>query len=785
MTRRTSSTGSPQLDGPPQTHCRDHRRRASCAQCQHQRHPQQIHEPRAPPRNASDMYEQLLLGIIRPPRLGYEFPHALGPVTLSFSDGTVCHRTDFDVENGRNQKLGCSLWQPAGAETQDGWPCVIFLHGNSSSRVEAVKTNVLKSVMASGSALVGFDFTGCGNADGEYISLGWFEVHDTRQVIDELRRRGCGRIVLHGRSMGAVTALQYTIQACTVSSPPSHSSSSSSCSFSSASCYSSSSSMVIPAGLVLDSPFSGFKKLAYDLTSKGMVHIPHFATAAVLSLLRRSVRSRAGFDLFKLKPIKHVHHCTTVPALFLVAEDDELIPPWHAEGLRSKYGGPSLGIRFAGSHNSPRPAVVYALASVFVKAVNERESRFGSVAVDLALHLIETTAVVTSQKEEEEEEEEDREHGEEIMEDLKDDMYKGTHVSPRRHLQQHCQQQQQQQRRRRLRRQRYRGPYSYYYEHACSSSRGTQALRANHNDRAGRLKRIINKIETDGKQVSTRKGKMCEGGVAGGPHFIHAGSRPVGNIFLTSKRLIGALDVNLATRAVEEYLLEELVGVAVAIVQMQVQAVIKAEKQQQQQQQQRQQSQQGKDDAMLSASAPVPLLSKTLMLDVVAQTQRRLAERASWALPSSSASTSTSTSTSTSSTSTIKKEGTPFSLSEASGPSLTSWESVIYAEGQEQWNEIRRIVSCLKRLFLKDTQVVVQDSYSSILPAPAPAVAPPSPAAAAAKGTAIANPVMRPQMAWATSFGTKLCCFDTRDAYLSEGQEKGAGIARVAEAVLR
>eukprot|EP00624_Nannochloropsis_granulata_P000515 evm.model.NODE_11954_length_6137_cov_17.837543.2 len=169
-----------------------------------------------------------------------------------------------------------------------------------------------------------------------------------------------------------------------------------------------------------------------------------------------------------------------------------------------------------------------------------------------------------------------------------------------------------------------------------------------------------------------------------------------------------------------------------------------------------------------------------LILDVVARTQRGLAEHASWALPSTSTSTSTSTGTST-----MKKQGTPFTLSKASGLSLTSWESVIYAEGQEQWSETRRIVSGLKQLFLKDT-LVVQDSYSSISPAPAPALAPPSPAATAvAARPAIAAPVSRPPMALATQIGTKLCCFDTRDAYLSEGQEKNAGIARVAEAVFR
>jgi hypothetical protein len=51
------------------------------------------------------------------------------------------------------------MWKPDGLEAA-GFPCVVYLHGNSSSRLEAVKTNVLKAVMAANCALVGLDFAG-------------------------------------------------------------------------------------------------------------------------------------------------------------------------------------------------------------------------------------------------------------------------------------------------------------------------------------------------------------------------------------------------------------------------------------------------------------------------------------------------------------------------------------------------------------------------------------------------------------------------------------------------
>jgi len=54
------------------------------------------------------------------------------------------------------------------------------------------------------------------------------------------------------------------------------------------------------SGLVLDSAFSSFKNLAYDITSRGLVRVPGFAVTGVLRMIRRTVRRRAGFDLFKV-----------------------------------------------------------------------------------------------------------------------------------------------------------------------------------------------------------------------------------------------------------------------------------------------------------------------------------------------------------------------------------------------------------------------------------------------------------------------------------------------------
>lgn len=59
-----------------------------------------------------------------------------------------------------------------------------------------------------------FDFNGCGNSGGDYVSLGIGEKEDTVKVIEEVKLRyGSSEFLLWGRSMGAVTAL-YVSKMC-------------------------------------------------------------------------------------------------------------------------------------------------------------------------------------------------------------------------------------------------------------------------------------------------------------------------------------------------------------------------------------------------------------------------------------------------------------------------------------------------------------------------------------------------------------------------------------------
>ena len=120
-------------------------------------------------------YQQLVNAIIRPPRCAYDVSK-LGPEQFAFC-GKTFFRTDFVLVNPRNQKFYCSMWEPIPADRPSKLlPCVVYMHGNSSSRLEALSS--LSLVLSLGATLLSLDFAGSGHSEGEYVTLGYFEKDD-------------------------------------------------------------------------------------------------------------------------------------------------------------------------------------------------------------------------------------------------------------------------------------------------------------------------------------------------------------------------------------------------------------------------------------------------------------------------------------------------------------------------------------------------------------------------------------------------------------------------------
>jgi len=166
-------------------------------------------------------------------------------------------------------------------------PCVIYLHGNCSSRVESLPA--VELLLPSNITLFTLDFSGCGQSEGEYISLGWYERDDVEVVVDYLRNTSkVSAIGLWGRSMGAVTSLMHGDRDPTI------------------------------AGMVLDSPFSELRVLAEELCASH-TKLPKFILSGALALIRNSIKSRAKFDINDLVPMNHVK-AGFIPALFVAGK---------------------------------------------------------------------------------------------------------------------------------------------------------------------------------------------------------------------------------------------------------------------------------------------------------------------------------------------------------------------------------------------------------------------------------------------------------------------------------
>ena len=268
-------------------------------------------------------YDDLWKAIIRPGRDIYE-QSELGPFKFEISE--KCYkRTDFELINNRGLKLICSFWEPFDEEREKTvLPCVIYLHGNSSSRCEAYSE--VRYLLPKNLCLFSFDFCGCGKSEGDYISLGYYEKEDVKCIIEYLQKsKKVGKIGLWGRSMGAVTAIMYA------SEHPEDIS-----------------------ALVLDSGFYSLKQLIFELV-KSKINLPDFIIDQVLKKVKETIREKAKFDLDKLETVLYAKNCDA-PAFFCHGEDDNFVRMTHCTNLYNDYKGNKKIIKIVkGKHNSARP----------------------------------------------------------------------------------------------------------------------------------------------------------------------------------------------------------------------------------------------------------------------------------------------------------------------------------------------------------------------------------------------------------------------------------------------
>jgi len=142
--------------------------------------------------------------IIRPKKRTEYKVEDLGATKLTLNHHLI-QREDFSLVNERGFTIVFSLFQCA-PPAQKPESCVLYLHGNSSSRLEGL--SFVKLLVSPQTCLAVMDFSGCGISEGEYISMGFFERQDAESVLDYLKKeKRIERFALWGRSMGASTAI--------------------------------------------------------------------------------------------------------------------------------------------------------------------------------------------------------------------------------------------------------------------------------------------------------------------------------------------------------------------------------------------------------------------------------------------------------------------------------------------------------------------------------------------------------------------------------------------------
>jgi len=274
-------------------------------------------------------YQDLWKAIIRPPRDEYAVSD-LGPKEFRLK-GKIFRRTDIQIKNKRGLVLECSHFEPI-KRVADKLPCVIYLHGNCSSRVEALQA--VEVLLPANISLFCFDFAGCGKSEGEYISLGWYERDDVEAVMEYLRSTDTvTSIGLWGRSMGAVTAIMHADRDPTI------------------------------GGIVLDSPFADLKLLSEELV-RSHTKIPKFIASGAMLLIRNTIKTKAKFDINDLVPMNHVE-AGFVPAMFIAGKDDKFIDPHHSQDLFNKYAGDKNIVFVEGDHNTMRPKYLIDSVTIF------------------------------------------------------------------------------------------------------------------------------------------------------------------------------------------------------------------------------------------------------------------------------------------------------------------------------------------------------------------------------------------------------------------------------------
>jgi esterase/lipase len=312
-------------------------------------------------------YDKAWKTLIKPSRVQYT-EESLGPSVYSGENGGALRREDFTIQNIKKQKLECSIFSPLDTRNnqlqtqplrksevgtyQEPRTCIVYLHSHSGCRLEGL---FLRDYCAlHGYHLCLFDFAGCGLSDGKYVSLGHFEKRDALQVIEHVVRLcGIGRVVLWGRSMGAVTSVLIA-ERLAERRPGTD-------------------SPFFLSGLVLDSPFTRLTTMVEDVASN-RINLPAIVTSLGMKIIKKTIIEKISFDVTRLEPINCVKKLY-YPVAFILSQEDSMVPPKRIQEYLDSYGGKKKALYKApGEHHSERLPEVLEQVYKFVEGIFDQEA---------------------------------------------------------------------------------------------------------------------------------------------------------------------------------------------------------------------------------------------------------------------------------------------------------------------------------------------------------------------------------------------------------------------------
>ena len=149
------------------------------------------------------MYSQAWRNVISP----VQYQHNINVIcpTQQRINGSCVQRISFDVHNDEGKNISCLILKQFNVFPND---VVLYLHGNGGCKLEAL--GFLSTVVTHNIAVIAFDFVGCGNSAQGYLTYGRKEAQDAAIVLREAYNyMPVNRLTVWGRSMGALTAIQF------------------------------------------------------------------------------------------------------------------------------------------------------------------------------------------------------------------------------------------------------------------------------------------------------------------------------------------------------------------------------------------------------------------------------------------------------------------------------------------------------------------------------------------------------------------------------------------------